>query len=57
MRTRPNRGVSRGDRGVVRGLRGAVLAYNFLLESKTYIPVRWAFPAREPRDVGISISQ
>jgi len=57
VRTRPNRRVSRGYRGIVRGLRGAVLAYNFLLESKTYIPVRWAFPAREPRDVGISISQ
>ena len=54
---RPNRGVSRGDRGGVRGLRGAVLAYNFLPESKTYIPVRWAFPVREPRDIGIRISQ
>ena len=56
-RMRPNRGVSRGDRGGVRGLRGAVLAYNFLPGSKTYIPVRWAFPVREPRDIGIRISQ
>ena len=50
VRTRPNRGG-------VRGLCGAVLAYNFLPESKTYIPVRWAFPVREPRDIGIHISQ
>ena len=57
LRTRPNRGVSRGDRGGVRGLRGVVLACNFLLESKIYILVRWAFPVREPRDVGIRISQ
>jgi hypothetical protein len=57
VRTRPNRRVSRGYRGIVRGLRGAVLAYNFLSESKTYIPVRWAFPVCEPRDIGIRISQ
>ena len=44
VRTRPNRGVSRGDRGDVRGLCEAVLAYNFLLGSKTYILVCWAFP-------------
>ena len=57
LRTRLNRGISRGDRGGVRGLRGAVLAYNFLLENKTYILVRWAFHLREPRDIGILISQ
>ena len=57
MRTRSNKGVSRGDRGGVRGLRGVVLAYNFLPESKTYILARWAFPAREPCDVGMRISQ
>ena len=32
-------------------------AYNFLLESKTYILVRRAFHLREPCDVGICISQ
>ena len=56
VRMRPNRGVSRGDRGSVRGLLGVVLAYNFLLESKTYILVRWAFHLREPCDVGIRTS-
>ena len=55
--TRPNRRVSRGYRGIVRGLRGAVLAYNFLLGSKTYILVCWAFHLREPSDIGIRISQ
>ena len=40
VRTRPNRGVSRGNGGGVRGWRGVVLAYNFLPESKTYILVR-----------------
>ena len=57
LRTRPNRGVSRGDGGGVRGLREAVLAYNFLPESKTSSLVRCAFPVRESRDVGIHISQ
>ena len=57
LRTRPNRGISRGDRGGVWGCCGVVLSYNFLPESKTYIPVRWAFPVREPRDIGIRISQ
>ena len=57
VQTCQNRGVSRGDRGGVRGWRGVVLAYNFLLKSKTYILVRWAFPAREPFDAGIHISQ
>ena len=33
------------------------LAYNFLLENKTYILVRRAFHLREPCDVGICISQ
>ena len=55
--TCPNRGVSRGDRGGVRGCCGVVLSYNFLPESKTYIPVRWAFPVCEPRDVSIPILQ
>ena len=53
----PNRGVSRGDRGGVWGCCGVVLSYNFLPESKTYIPVRWAFHLREPSDIGIHISQ
>ena len=57
VRTRPNRGVSRGNRGDVRGLCEVVLAYNFLLENKTYILVRRAFHLREPCDVGICISQ
>ena len=57
LRTRPNRGISRGDRGGVWGCCGVVLSYNFLPESKTYIPVRWAFLVREPRDIGIRISQ
>ena len=57
VRTRPNRGVSRGDRGGMWGCCGVVLSYNFLPESKPYIPVRWAFPVREPRDIGIRISQ
>ena len=56
-RTRPNRGVSRGDRGGVRECCGVVLVYNFLLEGKTYIWIRRAFRLREPRDVGIRISQ
>ena len=54
---RLNKGVSHGDRGGVWGCCGVVLSYNFLPESKTYIPVRWAFPVREPRDIGIRISQ
>ena len=54
---RLNKGVSRGDGGGVRGWRGVVLVYNFLPESKTYILVRWAFPVRKPRDVGIRIFQ
>ena len=57
MRTRPNRGVSRGDRGGVRGLRGVVLAYNFLLEGKTYIRIRRAFHWQEPSDARIHVSQ
>ena len=40
----PNRGVSRGDRGGVWGCCGVGFAYNFLLESKTYILIFWAFP-------------
>ena len=44
MRMRLNRGVSRGDRGGVRGCCGVGFAYNFLLESKTYILIFWAFP-------------
>ena len=56
-RTRPNRGVSRGDRGDVRGLCEVVLAYNFLLEDKTYILVRRAFHLRKPCDVSTRISQ
>ena len=32
-------------------------AYNFLLGSKTYILVCWAFHLREPSDIGIHISQ
>ena len=32
-------------------------SYNFLLESKTYILARWDFHLREPRNVGIRISQ
>ena len=31
--------------------------YNFLLGSKTYILVCWAFHLREPSDIGIHISQ
>ena len=54
---RLNKGVSRGDRGGVQGLRGVVLAYNFLSESKTYIPVRWAFHWQEPSDARIHVSQ
>ena len=54
-RTRPNRGVSRGDRGGVRECCGG--AYNFLLGSKIYILVCWAFHLREPSDIGIHISQ
>ena len=57
LRTPPYRGVSRGDRGDVRGLCEVVLAYNFLLENKTYILVRWAFPAWEFCDTGICFSQ
>ena len=57
MRTRPNRGASRGDRGGVRGLRGVVLAYNFLLEGKTYIRIRRAFHWQEPSDARIHVSQ
>ena len=57
LRTRPNRGISRGDRGGVWGCCGVALSYNFLPESKTYILVRWAFPVRESRDVDIRISQ
>ena len=57
LRTPANRSVSRGDKGGVRGLRGAVLAYNFLPESKTSSLVRCAFPVRESRDVDIRISQ
>ena len=45
VRTRPNRGVSRGDRGSVRGWCGVVLAYNFCIESKISSSVRGAFPA------------
>ena len=52
---RPNRGVSRGNRGGVRGCCGVGFAYNFLLESKTYILIFWAFPLWEPGDVGMSI--
>ena len=52
---RPNRGVSRGDRGGMRECCGG--AYNFLLGSKTYILVCWAFHLREPSDIGIHISQ
>lgn len=44
LRTRPNRGISRGDRGGVRECRGVVLAYSFLPESKTSSSVRCAFP-------------
>ena len=57
LRTRANRGISRGDRGGVRRWRGVVLAYNFLLEGKTYIRIRRAFHLREPCDIGIHISQ
>ena len=57
MRTCPNRGVSRGDRGGVRGLCEVVLAYNFLLENKTYILVRRTFHLRKPCDVSTRISQ
>lgn len=57
VRMRPNRRVSRGDGGGVRGWRGVVLAYNFLLEGKTYIRIRRAFHLREPSDIGIRISQ
>ena len=57
LRTRPNRGISRGDTGGVWGCCGVVLSYNFLPESKTYILVRWAFHLREPSDIGIHISQ
>ena len=53
VRMRPNRRVSRGDGGGVRGWRGVVLAYNFLLEGKTYIRIRRAFHLREPSDIGI----
>ena len=34
-----------------------IFSYNFLLESKTYILARWDFHLREPRNVGIRISQ
>ena len=57
VRTRPNRGVFRGDRGGVRGCCGVGFAYNFLLESKTSLLVRGAFHLREPCDVGTHISQ
>ena len=36
---------------------GVVLAYNFLLESKIYILILWAFPAWELCDTGICFSQ
>ena len=57
VRTRPNRGVSRGDKGSVRGWCGVVLAYNFCIESKTLLLVRGAFALQEPGDVGVHISQ
>ena len=57
LRTPPNRGVSRGDGGGVRGCCGVVLSYNFLPESKTYIPVRWAFHLRKSCDISTRISQ
>ena len=57
LRTPANRGVSRGDRGGVQECRRVVLVYNFLLEGKTYIRIRRVFRLREPRDVGIRISQ
>ena len=57
VRMRPNRGVSRGDRSGVRGWRGVVLAYSFLPESKTYIPVRRAFHLRKSCDISTRISQ
>lgn len=57
VRTRPDRGVSRGDRGGVRECRGVVLVYNFLLEGKTYIRIRRAFHWQEPSDARIHVSQ
>ena len=57
LRTRPNRGISRGDRGGVRECRGVVLVYNFLLEGKTYIRIRRAFHWQEPSDARIHVSQ
>ena len=44
VRTRPNRGVSRGNRGGVRGWSGAGAVYNFCIEGKTSLLVRGAFP-------------
>ena len=57
VRTRPNRGVSRGDGGGVQECRGVVLVYNFLLEGKTYIRIRRAFHWQEPSDARIHVSQ
>ena len=44
-------------RGRCAGMLRVGFAYNFLLGSKTYILVCWAFHLREPSDIGIHISQ
>ena len=53
----PKQGRFSRRQGRCAGMLRVGFAYNFLLGSKTYILVCWAFHLREPSDIGIHISQ
>ena len=53
----PKQGRFSRRQGRCAGMLRGGFAYNFLLGSKTYILVCWAFHLREPSDIGIHISQ
>ena len=53
----PKQGHFSRRQGRCAGMLQVGFAYNFLLENKTYILVRRAFPVRKPCDVSTRISQ